>query len=57
MAKHSGALAGAVVAGGALSGLAACLEEFDPSVKEEAAWTLGYIACHTPVLAQQVRKP
>lgn len=24
-----------------------CLEEFDPSVKEAAAWALGYIASHT----------
>ena len=40
---------------GALQGLAACLEEFDPGVKEEAAWTLGYVACHTPALAQQAR--
>ena len=40
---------------GALRGLAACLEEFDPGVKEEAAWTLGYVACHTPALAQQAR--
>lgn len=23
-----------------------CLEEFDPGVKESAAWALGYIARH-----------
>ncbi len=31
-----------------------CLEEFDPSVKEAAAWALGYIARHTKELAQTV---
>jgi hypothetical protein len=31
---------------GALEPLAACLEEFDPSVKEAASWALGYIARH-----------
>ena len=30
------------------------LEEFDPSVKEAAAWALGYIARHNEHLAQQV---
>ena len=55
VAKHGAEPAGAVAACGALRGLAACLEEFDPGVKEEAAWTLGYVACHTPVLAQQAR--
>ena len=51
--KHGAELAGAVAACGALTGLAACLEEFDAGVKEEAAWTLGYVACHSPALAQQ----
>jgi 3-methyladenine DNA glycosylase AlkD len=31
-----------------------CLEEFDPTVKESAAWAIGYIAQHTPDLAQSV---
>ena len=31
---------------GALDALAVCLEEFDPGVKEAAAWALGYIARH-----------
>lgn len=31
-----------------------CLEEFDPSVKEAAAWALSYIAKHTTELAQAV---
>lgn len=31
---------------GALDALVICLEEFDPGVKEAAAWALGYIAKH-----------
>lgn len=31
---------------GALDALVICLEEFDPGVKEAAAWALGYIARH-----------
>ena len=31
---------------GALDALAVCLEEFDPGVKEAAAWAVGYIARH-----------
>ena len=34
--------------------LVSCLAEFEPSVKEAAAWALGYIARHTPELAQDV---
>ena len=45
----------AVVDCGALESLVTCLEEYDPSVKEGASWTLGYIAGHSPELAQQVR--
>lgn len=37
----------AVVDSGAVSALVTCLEEFDPGVKEAAAWALGYIARHT----------
>jgi 3-methyladenine DNA glycosylase AlkD len=47
-------LAQAVVDSGALDALVTCLEEFDPSVKEAAAWALGYIARHTKELAQTV---
>lgn len=36
----------AVVDCGALDALVICLEEFDPGVKEAAAWALGYIARH-----------
>ena len=34
----------AVVDVGGLEGLQACLETFDPAVKESALWTLGVIA-------------
>ena len=44
----------AVVDCGALQGLVTCLEEFDPAVKEAACYTLGYVAGHSPELAQQV---
>lgn len=46
VAKHSPELAQAVVDAGALEALVLCLEEFDPSVKESAAWAIGYIASH-----------
>ena len=54
MAKHSPHLAKAVVNSGALDALVTCLEEFDPSVKEAAAWALACIAKHTHELAQAV---
>ena len=44
VAKHSAPLAKSVVDSGALEALNVCLEEFDPSVKEAAAWALSYIA-------------
>ena len=47
MAKHSPELAKSVVESGALEPLVACLEEFDPAVKEGAAWAIGYIASHS----------
>jgi len=50
IAKHSSSLAETVIQANALPGLVSCLQEFDPSVKEAAAWTLGYIAQHTPGL-------
>ncbi len=46
VAKHSPELAQNVVECGALDALVICLEEFDPGVKESAAWALGYIARH-----------
>ena len=54
VAKHSTQLAKAVVDSGALEALVVCLEEFDPTVKEAAAWALSYIAKHTPELAMSV---
>jgi len=54
VAKHSAALAQAVVDSGALDALVTCLEEFDPSVKENAAWALSYIAKHNEALANAV---
>jgi 3-methyladenine DNA glycosylase AlkD len=54
VAKHSPALAQAVVDSGAVESLVGCLEEFDPGVKEAAAWALGYIARHNGELAQAV---
>ena len=47
VAKHSPELAQAVVDCGALDSLVICLEEFDPGVKESAAWALGYVARHS----------
>jgi hypothetical protein len=47
-------LAKAVVNSGALDALVNCLEEFDPSVKEAAAWALACIAKHTHDLAHSV---
>jgi hypothetical protein len=47
VAKHSPQLAQSVVDCGALDSLVICLEEFDPTVKEAAAWALGYIARHS----------
>lgn len=44
--KHSPQLAQAIVECGALEALVICLEDFDPGVKEGAAWALGYIAQH-----------
>ena len=37
-----------------MDALVGCLEEFDPSVKEAAAWALGYIARHNAELSQAV---
>jgi len=47
VAKHSPELAQAVVACGGVDALVFCLEEFDPGVKEAAAWALGCIARHS----------
>lgn len=54
VAKHSAELAQAVVDSAALDALVTCLEEFDPGVKESAAWALGYIGRHNGQLANAV---
>lgn len=45
VAKHSPQLAQAVIDSGALDALVVCLEEFDPGVKEAAAW-VSYCLSH-----------
>lgn len=52
IAKHSTELALIVVQNGGLQTIVECLEDFDPGVKEAAAWALGYIARHDKNLAQ-----
>ena len=49
VARHSPQLAQAVTDSGALDSMVTCLEDFDPGVKESAAWALGYIAAHNAV--------
>lgn len=52
IAKHSPELALIVVDNDGLQTIVECLEDFDPQVKEAAAWALGYIARHNKSLAQ-----
>lgn len=52
IAKHSPELALIVVHNDGLQSIIECLEDFDPGVKEAAAWALGYIARHNKSLAQ-----
>jgi len=52
IAKHSPELALIVVHNNGLQIIVRCLEDFDPGVKEAAAWALGYIARHNKNLAQ-----
>lgn len=51
VARHSPTLAQAVIDCNALDPLVTCLEEFDPDVKEQASWALGYIGGHNAELA------
>lgn len=51
-AKHSEEMATAVVRNGGLETVVTCLEDFDPGVKEAAAWATGYVTRHSKVLAQ-----
>lgn len=52
IAKHSPEMASVIVHGGGLEAMVICLEDFDPGVKEAAAWALGYVARHNKSLAQ-----
>lgn len=52
VAKHSPEMASVIVHGGGLEAMVICLEDFDPGVKEAAAWALGYVARHNKSLAQ-----
>lgn len=52
IAKHSPELALIVVDHNGLETIVECLEDFNPEVKEAAAWALGYIARHNKSLAQ-----
>ncbi len=54
IAKHNKDLAQKVVQGGAIKFLVACLEEYDPSVKETAAWALSHIAEKSKELAVEI---
>ena len=47
ISKHGPLLAGMVVEAGALDPLVRCLENFDVTVKEAAAFALGYVATHS----------
>ncbi|CAG9770782.1 unnamed protein product [Ceutorhynchus assimilis] len=49
--KHNATMA-EIVAKNGLPTLVFCLEDFEPTVKESAAWGIGYIARHDKKLAQ-----
>ncbi|KAH1011210.1 hypothetical protein HUJ04_000627, partial [Dendroctonus ponderosae] len=51
--KHNEKTAQSVVKNGGLQTLVYCLEDFEPAVKESAAWGIGYIARHSQKLAQE----
>ena len=46
MVKHNADLARNVIDIGGLDQIVSSLEDFDPGVKEAAAWVCGYIARH-----------
>ncbi|XP_018575785.1 sperm-associated antigen 6-like [Anoplophora glabripennis] len=50
--KHNVDCANAVIAAGGLQAFIACLEDFEASIKEAAAWGIGYIARQNRSLAQ-----
>ncbi|KAK0165994.1 hypothetical protein PV328_004458 [Microctonus aethiopoides] len=43
-----------IIQGGGLEAMVISMEDFDPGVKESAAWAIGYVARHNSVLAQTV---
>lgn len=51
---HSAEAASSVISGRGLDVLVSCLEDFEPSVREGAAWAVGYTARHSQQLAQSV---
>ena len=54
VSKHSKELATRVCEENAIHFLITCLEEYDPSVKETAAWALGVIARASATLADRI---
>lgn len=55
VAKHSPELARIVAIDCAgLEAMIICLEDFDPGVREAAAWAIGYVARHDGHLARAV---
>ncbi|XP_076256219.1 uncharacterized protein LOC143193752 [Rhynchophorus ferrugineus] len=51
--RHNEKLAEIVVKNGGLQTFVYCLEDFEPTVKESAAWGIGYISRHSKKLAQE----
>ncbi|PSN52093.1 Sperm-associated antigen 6 [Blattella germanica] len=52
ISKHSPEMAQVTVQSGGLEAMVVCLEDFDPGVKEAAAWALGYVGRHNRNLGQ-----
>lgn len=52
LVKHTPEMALTVVTEGGLEAMTLCLEDFNPGVKEAAAWAVGYISRHNKCLAQ-----
>ncbi|KAL1502423.1 hypothetical protein ABEB36_007564 [Hypothenemus hampei] len=53
LCKHNEKMAQAVIKNGALQTFFCCLEDFEPAVKEAAAWGVGYLARHNKNLAEE----
>lgn len=56
MVKHSPELAKHVVIDDhiGMEAMIVCLEDFDPGVREAAAWAIGYVSKHNSELAQAI---